>query len=169
MTLKALEIESATPNEWTGKLTSLVYETEAQVADWLARRGHLKFEAADDEEEILIRATERSEDEIRDLFRGASVTRDQGLLYPALGAYDSRGRLLKSDTAPAEYLEGIRLLCEVMATPGAFMPNIDASGIAAETTKRGSITYRLSADPASLAFNHPDIWKRLKVAVPYFV
>lgn len=172
MALTAAEIESAEPNPWTGKLGALVYEATADVATWLTRRGKTVFaglEAADQEVK-LIEATEAGEDVLRGLFRGRPVTTGQGLLFPAYGAYDGHGYLIPSDTAPRQYLEGLRLIAEELAA-GTYMALVDAGlvGVRAEHTRASGVEYREGVDVSTLSANHPAIWRKLRMAVPRMI
>lgn len=172
MALTAAEIESAAPDAWTGKPEALSYDSEADVATWLTRRGKTAFDglSAPEKETTLINAVAAGEDAIRALFNGRPVTVGQGLLFPARGAYDGHGVLLSTDTAPREYLEGLRLIAEeqaagtwmVLAAPGL-------SGIKRERTRASEVEYRDNVDVASLQANHPAIWRKLWMAVPRLI
>lgn len=172
MAFVAAEIESAEPSPWTGKLGALVYESEAAVASWLTRRGKTAFDGldADGQEAALLNATEAGEDAVRPYFRGRPVTTNQGLLFPARGAYDGHGVPILTDTAPREYLEGLRLIAEEMAS-GTWMTLAGAglTGVRSERTKAGAVEYRDGVDPGALSTNHPAIWAKLRMAIPRLI
>jgi hypothetical protein len=168
MAFDPAEVESEAPDAWTGKSTALVYELASVVEAWLTKRGHAAFAALEvaDKDAVLLRMTELAEDIIKPKFRGRPVRQGQRLLFPARGAYDGRGALLDDNEAPAGYLEGIRLMCELEAG-GNFMPTPgELAGIAEERNRRGGIVYRQNIDPAALSTQHPDVWRKLRQAVP---
>jgi hypothetical protein len=170
MAFTAAEIESEAPDAWTGKPTALVYETIAAVAARLSRRGKTAFNTAEEaaQEIALLRATEDAEDAIREEFRGVPLQSGQQLLFPADGAYDGRGHYIPANTAPTEYLEGIGLMAEEISA-GTYMvlaADGGAVGVLEEYTRKGGVKYRDGVDMSSLRTNHPDIWRKLKMAVP---
>lgn len=172
MALSAAEIESADPSAWTGKVGALTYDSESDATTWLTRRGYTELEAASagDQEIYLIKATEAAEDAIRSAFRGRPVTTGQGLLFPAYGAYDGQGVLITPDTAPDQYLEGIRLIAEELAA-GTWMLLADSGvgAIRSERTKASAVEYRDGVDASSIQANHPGIWRKLRQAVPRMI
>lgn len=167
MALLAAEIESAAPNAYTGKPGSLAYESEAQVAAFLVRRGKTVYDARDpdDKEADLITVTERVEAELADRIRGARIDRDQGLHFPAQGAYDSSGVLIDPDTAPVGLLRGIALLCELQAG-GTFLANVVRQGIKRAEAETVEVEFFEGVDGGSIATLHPDIWKTIAQAIP---
>lgn len=173
MAFLAEEVESAAPNAWTGKPTALVYQLPSEIATWLVRRGYAVFAAAEaaDQEAILLRVTEVAEDVVREWFRGRAIQAGQRLLFPARGAYDGAGNLVEQDTAPSGYLEGIALMCELDAA-GKFLPSAAdpmLAAIAEEGSRRGRIVYRGNVDPAALSTQHPEVWRKLRQAIPRFI
>ena len=106
------------------------------------------------------------EDELREIFRGADVQADQGLLYPARGAYDSRGLLIDSDTAPTGLTDGIALLCEEQAG-GTFM-GADGGGAGIKREKEGGTEteYFEGVDQTLMSSQHPGPWRRISEAIP---
>jgi hypothetical protein len=166
--LDASEIESADPNAWTGKTTSLAYQGEGVVSAFLTRRGFTAYGGLgsdNDKAAALVVATEVAEDALRSFFAGSAVNRDQRLLFPALGAYDSRGNLILPNEAPAAYLEGIALLAEAKAA-GTLMPATGkATGLKRQEGPDLELEY-FQVDRVSLKAQHPDIWWRISAAFP---
>lgn len=117
------EVESAEPDPYTGKPTSVVYEDDFSVSDFLVRRGKFLFKGLPlgRRQNALADVTSRVEAEVSHAIQGTPIDPDQGLTFPAVGAYDSRGRLIDHDTAPQKFLDGIAYLCEV-AAEGFFCP-----------------------------------------------
>jgi hypothetical protein len=150
---------------------ALVYEQTEDAVDWLVRRGFTALRDLEEEEDrdaALLRATEAAEGAVRELLRGTPVTVDQGLLFPASGAYDSTGRLMLEDELPRFYLEGIRRLAEHVAA-GTFMKAKAAGppiGIEEEGSRQGRIKYRDGVDFSKLSTNHPEEWRLISSVVP---
>ncbi len=171
------QIESASPDAWTGKPAAIVYQTAAQAATYLVSIGLSTFNAADlaDQEAALARATDTSEDSLRRKLRGQPVERSQGLLLPAFGAYDYNGRLMPTSgdlevEVPAirALLRGIALLAEHI-TAGTFMPSAQpgaGGGVTREWTRRGGVEFQDGADTASVAANHPEVHRKIRQIVP---
>lgn len=152
----------------TGLATALVYESPEVVAAWLSRRGMTGFASASDgvQQAALIRATETAETEAKQWVRSFPVSDHQHLIFPAFGAYLSNGHLIDEDEVPEDYRIGIRLLAEAAAVAGGLMPNAGSLPIEAESSKRGSITYRRGTDFSSLGVNHPEAWKKISTVIP---
>jgi hypothetical protein len=167
MALTAAQVESASPNAWTGKSTSLAYETEAEVAAYLTARGLTDYDGrtADQKAQDLISVTDAVEAEMAERFRGAVVQLDQGLLFPARGAYTSRGELVDADTAPPGYLAGIALLCEEKAA-GTFLPTETGAAIKVEEEGGARTEYFEGGSLSSIEAQHPAAWRRIAEAIP---
>jgi hypothetical protein len=164
--LSAAEIESSAPNAWTGKSTSLVYESEATVAAFLLKRGKTLYSARNPDEKAqdLIVVTETVEAEVYDKFRGARVDPDQALLFPARGAYDGRGVLIDEDTGPRGLLDGISLLCEEQAA-GNLLPE-PFTGVKRQKADDVEAEYFDTSDRSTLAVAHPAAWRRIASSFP---
>lgn len=178
MAFSTAQIESAGADAWTGKLTSVVYESTGDAAAYLSSIGKAAFAgAAEDAQDVaLLRATEDAEDAIRDRFRGRPLVFGQGLLLPARAAYAGR-RLLPTDPAQLAldrrvlaYLRGIRLLAEEIAGD-TYMPlaSVGAGAVESERTSRGAIVYREGANPAALRSNHPEAWAKIVQILPRII
>ena len=175
MPLAAAQIESAAPDAWSGKAASVIYEPAATVAAALVLRGFPAFDASTlaEQEAALIRVTEDAEDALRRRFRGRAVTRGQGLLLPARGAYDYQAHLLlssgdlTSESSVRAFLGGIGRLAEHLRA-GTYMPLAEPGSqlVKSESSRRGRTEFRDGADPMSLAANHPATWRRLRQILP---
>lgn len=167
MAFTAEEIEAASPGAWTGKAGALIYRDPATVAAFLSRRGKTAFSGsnADDQEVALIRATEAAENAISGRVRGIRLNPGQRLLFPGEGYYDHQGRLLDTNEAPEQYLDGIAYLAEEIRA-GTYLLHAAPRGISSERTRTGGVEYRQGSDPSSLAENHPEIWNLLRSAIP---
>jgi hypothetical protein len=176
------EIESASPDPWSGKADSLVYTDVASVQALLDRRGvgQAFSGLVDDDarEKMLIRATELAETHTRATFRGQPVELRQGLLLPAHGALDGLSRLITTDPdeiekepAVRDYLLGIALLCEDGASAEGFLPlssESSAGAVRKESARTWSIEFQDDANTASLQANHPNAARYLSALVPRF-
>lgn len=151
----------------TGKATATVYEQNAVTAAWLTARGFVAFDGKTDTEQqqTMRYVTAVAEDQARKYFRGGTVSDDQALLWPAIGAYGQRGELYDADTVPETWKAGLRLLYEERAA-GTFLVGADAAGIKREWDEGGGREFRDSSSPAAIATAHPAAWNRLRAALP---
>lgn len=164
MTLTADQIEDG-----TGKPTAIVYEDLATVAAWLTIRGLTVFAGKAEADQIaaLVTATSAAEDEVRLRLRCSPITDDQGLLFPASGAYSASGDLFAEDARPRTYLEGIRLLAEEAAAGRLVLTPPAPAGIKEERSRQGGIVYRDNAGGISaLAAHHPEAHKKIASVIP---
>lgn len=164
MPLTADQIEDG-----TGKPTAVVYEDLATVAAWLTLRGLTVFAGKAEADQIaaLVRATSAAEDEVRLRLRGTAITDDQGLLFPASGAYSAAGDLFAEDARPRTYLEGIRLLAEESAAGRLVLTAPAPAGIKEERSRQGAIVYGDGAGGVSaLAAHHPEAHKKIVSVIP---
>lgn len=169
MALTEQQIEAAGADAWTGKATSIVYTDYATAIAFLALlpgTSALAGAGADEGGKWLFAATTAAEDEIRNAVRGMPVTKGQGLIFPASGAYDSSGVLIDRDTAPAKYLEGIYLIGERMAA-GDWMADVPKAGVKIEAKGKTRTEWFEGGDASSIAAQHPDIWMKIATAIPY--
>lgn len=146
---------------------ALVYEATEDAVAWLVRRGYTALSGLDEEaqDRALLRATEAAELAVRKRLRGVPSVADQGLLFPASGAYNASGRLMLEAELPRLYIEGIRLLAESVAD-GTFMAAGPSTGIKEEGSRHSRIVYRDSVDFTTLATQHPEAWDRISSVIP---
>jgi len=170
------QVESATPDEWTGKPTAIVYTTTAEAAAWLTLRGLSAFSGSTEplQDTALLNATEEAEAYILPKIAGKPIQTGQRLYLPALGAYDEHMNLLSTFAADlatnrsvARYLEGIYLIAEKMRA-GTWRT---ATGTGASSKKRRKTTtyeveYHDGADPEGLGEQHRDVEVKLLAIVP---
>jgi len=152
----------------TGKTTSLVFEQPEDSIAWLNRRSKTAFSAAldSDQESAALRATEELGDQLNSLgFSGTRTVLDQALDWPAIGAYARTGETFDSDQIPAIYLEAYRLTAEEIAA-GTWLESESGTGAKRIEADDVEIEYSSGLSAASLAANHPEIFRRLKAVLP---
>ena len=173
------QIESATPDEWTGKPTAIVYTTTAEAVTWLTLRGLAAFSGSTEplQDAALLNATEAAEAYILPKIAGKPIQAGQRLYLPARGAYDEHMNLLPTsaadlalDRSVARYLEGIYLIAEKMRA-GTWRT---ATGTGAASKKREeTTTYKVEhhdgSDPEGLGEQHRDVETKLLAIVPGFI
>lgn len=169
------QIESADPDSWTGKPTSIVYEPTSDVATWLAARGKTVFSASTGAEqaEALLNATEAAEDLLRQRVRGVGLQEGQSLYLPAVGAYEHTGNLIPTSgdlllSRPVKtFLEGVRLIAEYMSD-GTWLPNAGtgASSKKRERTRVYEVERFEGRDPEGIAEQHRDVWRKISAILP---
>jgi hypothetical protein len=163
---------TAEVEDGTGLSTALVYEQNAAVVSYLnLRLAASTFSAASDAEQkrALLNATEVAEREMRRRVRCFPVTEGQRLIFPAMGAYNSSGRLMDDDSwatfMAGPYVEGIRLLAEAAAS-GKLLQFAGGPPVSSESSSRGSVSYRGGVDLNSIAASHPDAWSLISRMIP---
>jgi hypothetical protein len=162
MAFAAEEVEDG-----TGKTGAIVYEQAATVAAWLTRRGYPKFAALAEsaQEAILIKATAAGEKAIRPRFVGYPIVEYQALLWPAAGAPDWRDFELRSDQVPDSHKEGVRLICEEMAS-GRYDSTASSVGVKRERHNGKELEYRDNGKGSGFPELFPDIYDVLKRSLP---
>lgn len=176
------QIESATPDEWTGKPTSLVYQASADLASFLVLRGLTVFSSSTDAEKDAanLNAVEAAEDAVRGRVRGVPVQAGQRLYLPAAGAYDHQSRLMHPSGDPlaadtlersiVSYLEGIALIAEhLRAGTWRQLTGTGAASKKREETRVYQVERFQGVNPEGLAEQHPDVWLKLAQILPRLI
>lgn len=166
MTLTPEQIESADPDAWTGKPTSIVYENIDVVEAWLDQRGYTDYaEEADPaiREKNLIAVTSDIEATMEQRIWGSRFCNDQGLIFP--GTYvDRQGDI--TTIPPKNYLNGIALAFNKKCINGWGYEASLPSGAKRLWTKDGGIERSdgMISD-VSIMTAHPEIWTYLSAAI----
>ncbi len=182
MALTPAQIESADPDSWTGKPTSIVYQPNADLAAFLSLRGLTVFSDSTDAEKDTanLNAVEAAEAAVRGRTRGVPVQAGQRLYLPAAGAYDHQSRLMHSSGDPlaadtlersiVSYLEGVALIAEhLRAGTWRLLTGTGVASKKREHTRVYEVERFQGSNPEGLAEQHPDVWLKLAQILPRFI
>ncbi|MCZ6508815.1 MAG: hypothetical protein O7A04_12320 [Acidobacteria bacterium] len=174
------DFPTAEIEDGTGKTTSKVYFDTDKATVWLNTRGKTSLSGGTvaTQESAMVTGHEMCEDTLIEsgMFAGTQLVNGQGLIFPTVGAFDYDAFAIDGDAIPAEaaerrgmqrYFEGLCLAIEkahlgklesTAATSGAL-------GEISEVTRRGR-TVKLRQRSASFADRHPEIWRKIRIALP---
>lgn len=149
----------------TGKSTALVFEQPDDTATWLTDRGFPSFAAGNEasSKAASLNGTRKVLAAMVPFWRGQRRNDDQALLLPSRGAYRKDRSLIKTDSIPEDFLEGVRIAIEKQHA-GTLYSGVNGQEVASESSARGSISYRSGS--ARAIVDDAEVWELISLVCP---